>query len=300
MNWQAPTPRPQTGNPPARQGWGWAARARALGMIGAFLLTACAPDLPPNPPTGHVPSGQFYHYLRYGENLDQIARRYYRSPQRIIEANNMTPPYQVYEGYRLIIPPLRIRSTPSPPRGARPPLGPAPEPVSAAPGPSRPRYTQPIVPIQPLSPAPPQTPTISGIAVRAEDLRQTSRSGFRWPLAGTVIRLFQTDHTAPFYGVAIQAPRGAPVRAAKDGTILAVGPVIGGYGDMVVIAHARSYYTIYGNLDAIRVQPQQKIAAGQTLGIVGQDIPAPDVPHLHFQIRHRDKALNPLSYLPKP
>ncbi|WP_152918084.1 LysM peptidoglycan-binding domain-containing protein, partial [Ardenticatena maritima] len=54
--------------------------------------------------TGDTTSEQRIHVVQEGEWLYAIARTYGVSPDAIIAANNLQPPYTVYPGQKLIIP----------------------------------------------------------------------------------------------------------------------------------------------------------------------------------------------------
>ena len=85
-------------------------------LLGVIIgATACRPQpaRPTNPPPGVVPPGAFVHYLRANERLDDVARRYRRTPETIIAANRLKPYDMVYEGFPLRIPPPAFSSYPA-------------------------------------------------------------------------------------------------------------------------------------------------------------------------------------------
>lgn len=111
----------------------------------------------------------------------------------------------------------------------------------------------------------------------------TSRFGFRiHPLFGR--RQFHT-------GVDIAAPRGAPVRAAFDGTVLFAG-WYGGYGKLVIIDHGQGLSTLYGHLDEILATPGQRVARTQVVGLVGSTGYTTG-PHLHYEVRRNGRPIDP-------
>ena len=272
-----------------------------------LVLSGCRTQLPENPRPGAVPTGQFVHYLRYGESLEEIANRYGRTPDAIIAANNMKAPYSVYEGYQLIIPALRGLTTPSFPRPRPAGVVRTPPPTlsnaQTAPAPVPRRIdsslSEDIITIERLS---------SGLAPSLEEyaevsdgaMARTGRSGFIWPLQGRLARRFRDTADEVYHGIAILAPVGARVRASRVGVVYATGELIDGYGNMVLIKHAGDYLSIYANLRDILVSKDQSIQAGDIIATVGQDIPNPSSPHLHYQLRLRNQAVDPMAYLPAP
>lgn len=112
----------------------------------------------------------------------------------------------------------------------------------------------------------------------------TSRFGLRvHPLFGR--RHFHT-------GVDIAAPRGTPVRAAEDGSVLYAG-WYGGYGKLVVVDHGQGVSTLYGHLSVILVTAGQRVARNHLIGRVGSTGYSTG-PHLHFEVRRNGKPIDPL------
>jgi murein DD-endopeptidase MepM/ murein hydrolase activator NlpD len=96
-------------------------------------------------------------------------------------------------------------------------------------------------------------------------------------------------------GIDYPAPMGTPVAAAGDGTVVSAGAVAG-YGKLVVLAHGSGVTSWYGHLSRILVSPGQRVARGATVGLVGATGDATG-PHLHFEVRVRDAAVDPESAL---
>ncbi len=92
-------------------------------------------------------------------------------------------------------------------------------------------------------------------------------------------------------GVDLSAPLGAPVVAARTGTVRFAGER-GGYGNLVIVDHGGGLETWYAHLDRIDVRAGSRIAAGRDLGTVGQTGRATG-PHLHFEVREHGVAVDP-------
>jgi len=116
--------------------------------------------------------------------------------------------------------------------------------------------------------------------------RLTSRFGLRRdPISGRLV----------FHGgLDLAAPRGTAVRAAHEGVVEFSGRA-GGYGRLVVLRHAFGYRTFYGHLAALNVRNGQSLKRGGLLGRVGSSGYSTG-PHLHFEIRHYNRKINPLHY----
>jgi murein DD-endopeptidase MepM/ murein hydrolase activator NlpD len=98
-------------------------------------------------------------------------------------------------------------------------------------------------------------------------------------------------------GQDITAPPGTPVVAPADGTVLEAGWK-NGYGQQVVIDHGNGLTTRYGHLSKIEVAVGQGIRRGEELGQVGSTGRSTG-PHLHYEVRIDDVAVNPDHYLPE-
>lgn len=128
--------------------------------------------------------------------------------------------------------------------------------------------------------------------------RPIADGGVNWvdrtyPYGGTAGGRLQVHH-----GVEFVNPRGTPILAAGDGTIIYAGddvttqygPYASYYGNVVVIQHdfqspeGLPVFTLYGHMDRIDVQNGQHVESGARLGYVG-DSGIAQGPHLHFEVR---------------
>lgn len=100
-------------------------------------------------------------------------------------------------------------------------------------------------------------------------------------------------------GIDMAAPLGAPVTAAADGLIVAVGHSSVGYGNFIVIAHGGGVATLYGHLLQTDVRVGDRVVRGQVIALEGSTGLSTG-PHLHFEVRVNDQVVDPLPYLPVP
>jgi murein DD-endopeptidase MepM/ murein hydrolase activator NlpD len=97
-------------------------------------------------------------------------------------------------------------------------------------------------------------------------------------------------------GLDFPAPFGRAVRAAASGRVVRTGWHSGGYGYRVRIAHRRQVRTLYAHLSRIAVRRGQRVSAGTRIGRVGSTGRSTG-PHLHFEVRVRGAAVDPLPAL---
>jgi murein DD-endopeptidase MepM/ murein hydrolase activator NlpD len=97
-------------------------------------------------------------------------------------------------------------------------------------------------------------------------------------------------------GIDLEAHYGAMVRAAASGRVRRAAWDSGGYGYLVVIGHGHGVRTMYAHLSRMYVRRGQRISVGARVGRVGATGHAFG-PHLHFEVRYRGAAVNPLPAL---
>ncbi len=104
-----------------------------------------------------------------------------------------------------------------------------------------------------------------------------------------------TGGAAMHAGLDFRGPIGAPIHAAAKGTVSFVGQK-SGYGNVVEVSHGNGLVTRYAHMSRFAAKPGQKVAAGAVIGAIGNTGRSTG-PHLHFEVRHHDRALNPRLFL---
>src|SRR5215212_10305498 len=95
-------------------------------------------------------------------------------------------------------------------------------------------------------------------------------------------------------GVDYPAAIGAPVAASASGRVTFAGWSPGGWGYLVTIAHTNGVRSMYAHLSRVGVRVGQWVPLGRRVGRVGASGRATG-PHLHFEVRRRDAAVDPLT-----
>jgi hypothetical protein len=96
-------------------------------------------------------------------------------------------------------------------------------------------------------------------------------------------------------GIDIASPMGTPVYAPQAGYVVYSG-AYGGYGNVVVLDHGNSLYTVYGHNSQLLVRAGQTVYRGQMISLVGSTGRSTG-PHLHFEVHYNQQYLNPVTYL---
>jgi murein DD-endopeptidase MepM/ murein hydrolase activator NlpD len=137
-------------------------------------------------------------------------------------------------------------------------------------------------------------------------LRERARIPSIWPVAGGETTDSFGGRRDPFGGGSsefhsgqdISAERGTPVYAAGIATVKFAGTQ-SGYGQVVILDHGDGITTRYGHLSKIEVVAGQQLLRGEMIGRVGSTGRSTG-PHLHYEVRINEEAVNPRAYLPAP
>jgi murein DD-endopeptidase MepM/ murein hydrolase activator NlpD len=118
-----------------------------------------------------------------------------------------------------------------------------------------------------------------------------------WPLAADPSERYGPRGDRFHSGIDLPAASGAPIVAAAPGRIAFAAEAAGGWGKLVAIAHRGRVRTLYAHLARITVRIGQRVMGGTMIGRVGATGRATG-PHLHFEVRVRGAAIDPIDALP--
>ncbi len=104
-----------------------------------------------------------------------------------------------------------------------------------------------------------------------------------------------TGRLAFHSGIDYAAPQGSTVLSAGAGTVTFVGEM-SGYGNVVEVDHGNGLVTRYGHLSGFIAKEGQRVSTGTPIARVGSTGRSTG-PHLHFEVRRRDTAVDPARYL---
>lgn len=128
--------------------------------------------------------------------------------------------------------------------------------------------------------------------------RGGGQTGYIWPVkTGWVSSPFGMRWDRMHEGIDIAVANGTSVYAAKAGKVRFSG-WSNSFGNYLEIDHGSGVITRYAHNDKLLVKNGQTVHQGQIIAHSG-NTGSSTGPHLHFEIRINNKAVNPLNYLPK-
>jgi len=99
----------------------------------------------------------------------------------------------------------------------------------------------------------------------------------------------------PHEGIDLTAPRGTPIYATADGTVIQAGYRAGGFGKKILLDHGFGYRTLYGHCEKVLVEAGQEVKRGEVIGIVGSTGLSKS-PHLHYEVHVNGRPVDPINY----
>ena len=122
------------------------------------------------------------------------------------------------------------------------------------------------------------------------------RVSLSWPVHGKWVDFFEGEENRKHQGIDIASPAGTPIKAAGAGKVIYSGNKIRGYGNLIILRHSEDTVTVYAHNQVNLVDEGTVVDKGQVIGRVGQTGNASG-PHLHFEVRRGNRAVDPLPFL---
>lgn len=239
-------------------------RARWLSLTAALALARCTPY-------------GVYHVVEPQQTLYRIAKTYEVPLQSLAEVNNIEDPAQIRVGQEIFIPgrdyERRVDVIGQRMDPGKPKPGATPKPKPAQPKPSSGKDYEP------------------GKEVK------TQKGLFSWPVQGKLLSPFGIRNGEAHDGIDIGAKEGTPIVAAADGKVIYSDDELRGYGNLIIIKHEGYFATVYAHNEENLVKTGQFVERGQKIATVG-DTGNASTPHLHFEVREKNKPRNPIFFLP--
>ncbi|MDA3890939.1 MAG: M23 family metallopeptidase [Salinivirgaceae bacterium] len=117
---------------------------------------------------------------------------------------------------------------------------------------------------------------------------------FYCPLKGTITNLY--DAQGNHYGIDIVSNLNEPILSVLDGTVIMAGWTLEA-GYVIQVQHDNNIISIYKHNSQLLQQMGDRVMAGEALAIIGNTGEFTTGPHLHFELWHSGKPLNPRDYI---
>lgn len=128
--------------------------------------------------------------------------------------------------------------------------------------------------------------------------RATGKVRFVWPVdQGTLTSGFGRRDRRLHKGIDLAADPGTPIKAAAGGEVIYSDNKQRGYGNLIIVQHADDFVTVYAHNRRNLVDEGETVRQGAVIAEVGNTGRSTG-PHLHFEIRLKSKAVDPLIHLP--
>lgn len=126
----------------------------------------------------------------------------------------------------------------------------------------------------------------------------------RWPAEGDLTSSFGyrespvgRARTRFHSGIDVANRRGTAIVAAAPGVVRDVS-FNSGYGRVIEVDHGYGVSTLYAHCTSILVREGQVVEEGRLIATIGSTGWSTG-PHLHFEVRIHEEAVDPLDFLPR-
>src|SRR3990172_4897113 len=211
-----------------------------------------------------------YHRVEKGQTFYSIAKAYNVSPQELMRINRIKEPADLKEGDAVFVPRASIEKV-----------------VEAH---KDDVYTPPA---KARGKPPIEAPRRDASATTSK----TEKGRVIWPVDGRLISEFGMRNGERHAGIDIKAEEGAQVKAAESGKVIYSGDGLNGYGNLIIIKHEGTYFTVYAHNRKNIATEGDIVEKSDVIAEVG-DTGRATTPHLHFEIRKNKTVVDPIFYLP--
>ena len=251
-----------------------------LGCLLLFSLISCS-----------APRG-VWHNVEKGQTLYRISKTYQVSESHIASINRISDPTQLKVGTSLFIPgvtevrdvPATVRHKPTPKSSGKTAKSIKPKPATPKTAAAKPKASKPQKPV-----------------VRKKTTSKTSSKAkkgmFTWPVKGKIVRRFGGKGENRCNGIEVAVSKGTAVHSSAAGKVIYSGNGIPGYGNLVILEHDDTYYTVYGFNQKNLVNAGSFVSRGEKIALSGVP-PSGGRSRIYFEVRFAKTPVNPILYLP--
>ncbi len=117
---------------------------------------------------------------------------------------------------------------------------------------------------------------------------------FMPPVSGEVTAPF--DLKKSHLGLDVAAPKNTAVKVTADGSVISAGYTVE-TGYSIAVQHPNNVVTIYKHNSVLLRREGDNVKAGEAIAIIGNSGENTSGPHLHFELWHKGRAVDPELYI---
>ncbi len=117
---------------------------------------------------------------------------------------------------------------------------------------------------------------------------------FFTPIKGIITQSFNPKKR--HLGVDVVAKENEAVKAVLDGTV-ALSSWTSETGYVIALLHEHNLFSVYKHNSVLLKKQGAKVSAGEAIAIIGNSGELSTGPHLHFELWHNNKPINPEQYI---
>ncbi len=114
------------------------------------------------------------------------------------------------------------------------------------------------------------------------------------PVSGDVTAKY--DLKKNHFGLDVSAPKNTAVKVAVDGSVISAGYTVE-TGYSIAVQHPNNVVTIYKHNSVLLRREGDFVKAGEAIAIIGNSGENSSGPHLHFELWHKGRAVDPELYI---
>lgn len=252
--------------------------------------------------------------VKKGDTLYAIGLEFGYDYKEIASANNLTPPYPIKIGQKLILPSngnaekvgtvtengVVVTPIKTEPVTETKATAPAVTPILNQPKAMRESYSLEALNRTTTKVAEPvikpgaKAGESESVASKPSESKVTGEDtvNWSWPTNGKVVASF---NEASNKGIDIAGTAGQAIVAASGGKVIYSGSDLRGYGKLIIIKHNKTFLSVYAHNNKLLVKEGQQVTAGQKIAEMGNT--DSNTVKLHFEIRQQGKSVDPAKYL---
>jgi murein DD-endopeptidase MepM/ murein hydrolase activator NlpD len=117
---------------------------------------------------------------------------------------------------------------------------------------------------------------------------------FMPPVSGEITAKF--DLSKDHFGIDVAAPKNTAIKAAASGSVISAGYTVE-TGYSIAVQHPNNVVTIYKHNSVLLRREGDNVKIGEAIAIIGNSGENTSGPHMHFELWHKGRAVDPALYI---